>query len=100
MKMTGHLLYGKFHFNGKNWLPPKDGPLADPFNRFIHVAFSLSNGNTLVLSDARKFAKIFVFDTDKSDKIADLAKLGPEPLEKDFTYKVFKNGCQKNRTEE
>src|ERR1035437_5495444 len=24
MKMTGHLLYGKYHFDGKKWFPPED----------------------------------------------------------------------------
>ncbi len=90
MKMTGHLLYGKYKFENGKWLPPKDSSLSDPYNRFIHLAFNLSNKNTLVLSDARKFAKVFVFDTDKINKISDLEKLGPEPLEKSFTYKVFK----------
>src|ERR1700675_1511873 len=58
MKMTGHLLYGKYGFDGKKWSPPTSGPLSDPFNRFIHLAFSLSDKNTLVLSDTRKFAKV------------------------------------------
>lgn len=89
MKMTGHLLYGKYSFNGKKWLPPNDKYLSDPFNRFIHLAFKLSNGNTLVLSDTRKFAKVFVFDTKKISDVSDLKKLGPEPLDKRFTYKIF-----------
>ncbi len=102
LKMTGHLLYGKYKFDnlpmsraGKKWLPVDDGPLSDPYNRFIHLAFSLSNGNTLVLSDARKFAKVYVFDTDKTYQTHDLEKLGPEPLEKSFTYKNFKETLYK-----
>ena len=101
MKMTGHLLYGKYKFEnlpvpstarqaGKKWLPPSASSLSDPYNRFIHLAFTLSNKNILVLSDARKFAKVFVYDTDKMSEINDLKKLGPEPLEKNFTYKIFK----------
>jgi len=95
MKMTGHLLYGKYKFENGKWLPQKDSSLSDPYNRFIHLAFSLSNKNTLVLSDARKFAKVFVFDTNKINKIPDLEKLGPEPLEKSFTYKVFRERLYK-----
>jgi len=95
MKMTGHLLYGKYKFENGKWLPPKGSSLSDPYNRFIHLAFGLSNKNTLVLSDARKFAKVFVFDTDRINKIPDLEKLGPEPLEKSFTYKVFKERLYK-----
>ena len=90
LKMTGHLLYGKYHFDEKKWLPLSDGPLSDSFNRFIHLVFVLSNKNVLVLSDVRKFAKVFVFETDKMSQIPDLEKLGPEPLEKGFTYKIFK----------
>lgn len=95
MKMTGHLLYGKYKFDNKKWLPPSNGLLSDPYNRFIHLAFSLSDGNTLVLSDARKFAKVFVFDSDKINKTEDLTKLGPEPLEKDFTCALFKERLNK-----
>ena len=90
MKMTGHLLYGKYKFDGKKWSPPSVGPLSDPYNRFIHLAFSLSDKNTLVLSDTRKFAKVFAYDTDKMSEMSDLNKLGPEPLQTGFTYKIFK----------
>jgi len=89
MKMTGHLLYGKYIFDGKKWLPPADGFLNDPFNRFIHLAFRLSNKNTLVLSDTRKFAKVFVYETNNILK-TDLKNLGPEPFEKGFTFEKFK----------
>ena len=95
MKMTGHLLYGNYTFASGGWLPPKGGPLADPFNRFIHLAFIFSNKKVLVLSDMRKFAKVTLFDTDKIDTMDDLKKLGPEPLEKDFSYAVFKKQLQK-----
>ena len=97
MKMTGHLLYGKYNFKNKKWLPQNDGPLADPYNRFIHLAFNLSDKNTLVLSDARKFAKVLFFDTDKISEITDLEKLGPEPLNKSFTCEIFRERlCKKS----
>lgn len=95
LKMTGKLLYGKYEFKNKKWTPPEGGPLSDPYNRFIHLAFSLSNKNTLVLSDARKFAKVFVFNTDEMSHTVDIEKLGPEPLDKRFTYKIFKDRLYK-----
>jgi formamidopyrimidine-DNA glycosylase len=95
MKMTGHLLYGPYRFSRGLWLPPENGPLADPYNRFIHLVFKLSDGRELTLSDARKFAKVFVFDTEQVKELPDLKDLGPEPLEKNFTYKVFKDRVMK-----
>lgn len=81
MKMTGHLLYGKYSFSKGTWKSEEEN-LRDPFNQFIHLIFSLSNGKHLAFSDMRKFAKVFVFDTSKRGEISDLALLGPEPLEK------------------
>jgi len=95
MKMTGHLLYGNYKNIDEKWLPQSSVLLSDPYNRFIHLVFTLSNKKSLVLSDARKFAKVFVYDTDKMSKIDDLQKLGPEPLEKGFTYKIFKERLSK-----
>lgn len=90
MKMTGHFLYGKYERKGKKWSPREDSPLKDPFNRFVHAIFILSDGRHLALSDMRKFAKVFVFNTKEEKTIKDLEKLGPEPLDKSFTYKKFK----------
>ncbi len=98
MKMTGHIMYGKWREakegdkQGWKWLPVEDDdkhPLNDPYNRFIHLIFFLSNGHQLVLADTRKFAKVLLFDTDKTAEHPDLKLLGPEPLESSFTFKIF-----------
>lgn len=89
MKMTGHLLYGKWKPQNKTWVPDQEGPLNDPFNRFVHVVFSLSNGKHLAFSDTRKFGKVVLAKTSTLEHSPHLAHLGPEPLEKDFDYKVF-----------
>jgi formamidopyrimidine-DNA glycosylase len=93
MKMTGHLLYGKYDFVDKKWLPKENGALKDPYNRFVHLVFSLSDGNKLVLSDARKFAKILLLVGEKCEE--EFCETGPEPLEKDFSYKIFKERISK-----
>lgn len=98
LKMTGHLLFGEYTkqiiTNDKlritNWVPKKDGPLKDPYNRFIHVVFSLSNGKHLVMSDSRKFGKVTMMDTKDLNKNIHLGGFGPEPLEKSFTWKNLK----------
>lgn len=81
MKMTGHLLYGKFKKTKEGWVPNQKGPLNDKMNGWIRLVFALSNGKYLALSDLRKFAKVTL------EK--DLDHLGPEPLEKAFTFKIF-----------
>jgi len=87
-KMTGHLLVGKWEQKNKIWLPIKKGPLSDPYNRFLHLIFFLDDGQMIALSDARKFAKVELWKTDELKK--ELEKLGPEPLEKSFTFEKFK----------
>ena len=89
MKMTGHLLYGKYQYVGGRWLPVEKGPLNDPFNRFIHFVFILSNRKHLVFCDTRKFGKITLIETANLPHSPHLAHLGPEPLEKKFTIKNF-----------
>ena len=87
MKMTGHLLYGEYNFVNKKWVPKDDGALKDPYNRFVHLVFSLSDGKNLVLSDARKFAKVLILLGEKCEE--EFCETGPEPLKKDFSYKIF-----------
>lgn len=87
MKMTGHLLYGKYKIENKVWTPCQKGPLNDKMNGWIRLVFTLSNHKHLVLSDMRKFAKVTLED--------DTKHLGPEPLEKKFTYKVFEKRISK-----
>ncbi len=89
MKMTGHLMYGKYEYKNKKWLPAEEGPLNDPYNRFIHLVFCFSNFKQLVLSDTRKFAKVILFNTLSQEK-SGLNEMGPEPLDKSFSFLVFK----------
>jgi formamidopyrimidine-DNA glycosylase len=96
MKMTGHLLVGHYTYSRKNnsWsVSPdeKNEALRDPYNGYIHVVFSLSNNTSLVLSDARKFAKITLIKTPTLNESIHLAHLGPEPLDPSFTFSLFKS---------
>ena len=93
MKMTGHLLYGKYEWDSKKWFC-KTPPLSDPFNKFIHLIFTLSNGKHLAFSDMRKFAKVIMLETDKKHDHIDLVGLGPEPLD-NLTFKKLKEQLMK-----
>jgi len=76
LKMTGHFLYDKWNE-------------VDSYNKYIRVKFTLDNGKILALSDLRKFAKVILAST--QSVLEELSSLGPEPLEKGFTFEVFKN---------
>ena len=101
MKMTGHLLYGKYFWDGKIW-KSTEKLLSDPFNKFIHLIFILSNGKHLAFSDMRKFAKVVLFKTDMRNTHIDLIHLGPEPLEElkinDLKTQLFKKQTGKIKT--
>ena len=75
-KMTGHLLYGK-------WRDEK-------VNSYIHLIFSLSNGEKLALSDLRKFAKILAVDKKDFKNLKDIKNIGPDPLAPNFKSGDFK----------
>ncbi len=94
-KMTGHLLYGKWgikkvhrlRFIVKSFIK---GPLEEKVNDYIHLIFYFDNGWQLALSDLRKFAKVLFGDKNEIEKLPDLAKIGPEPLGKNFKISKFK----------
>ncbi len=94
MKMTGHIMHGRYKFDPKakkdSWIALDEGPLKDPFNKFIRLAFTLSDKKQLVLSDMRRFAKVTLIEGKNLEESPHLKGLGPEPLTKDFTYPIFK----------
>ncbi len=94
MKMTGHMMYGAYAYDKKlnEWAPApdeKNAALRDPFNKFLHVVFTFTNGRHLVLSDMRKFAKVTLLSTMDAHTTKHLDGLGPEPLLAGFGARAF-----------
>jgi len=89
-KMTGHLLIGKWKQVNGQWKSKKSGPLDDPYNRFLHLIFFFKEGQMMALSDARKFAKVELWKTNELLNSEEFKNLGPEPLDKSFTFNKFK----------
>ncbi len=95
-KLTGHLLYGKWKKEGKEWVCVLSGPISqDPQNKFLRCIFFLDNGWQIALSDLRKFAKIELWEKNELEK--ELSALGPEPLEKSFTFEKFKEVLKRRK---
>ena len=107
-KMTGHLLVGKWSIRKAQLSPSARGIrkrpyeykeevvalepksiAGDPYNRFVHVIFYLSDGNMLALSDMRKFAKIILGKKEDMENLPELKELGPEPLDPSFKADEF-----------
>jgi formamidopyrimidine-DNA glycosylase len=99
LKMTGHLIYGDYVYNkkGNTWLPHKNerASLHDPYNRFVHFVFTFSNKRHLAFCDSRKFGKVTLLETKTMHDTVHLKGVGPEPLEKTFTFKHFKSVLSK-----
>ncbi|MEA2715587.1 MAG: formamidopyrimidine-DNA glycosylase [Candidatus Parcubacteria bacterium] len=93
MKMTGHLLYGRYRFDSAAkkdpWQPLEPESLKDPFNRHVHFVLSFDNGRRLALSDVRKFAKVTAVSAADMHRSVHLRSIGPEPLERRFSLKKF-----------
>ena len=77
MKMTGHFVYNR------------------PATTFVRLDFKLNNDKHLVLSDMRKFAKVTLVETRELENSSHLGHLGPEPLDKNFQFKIFNFQLQK-----
>ena len=91
LKMTGHLLVGKWKIHGKKVIPiePKE-IVDDPYNKYIHLIFNLDNGKMLGFSDLRKFGKAVLGKTEQIENLPEIRNLGPEPLDHKFTFSEFK----------
>lgn len=89
-KLTGHLLFGSWILDNGYWRAEKKGVLEDKVNTYIHLVFFLDNGKMLALSDLRKFAKVELWKTEELLNSKKFKGLGPEPLDKSFTFDKFK----------
>ena len=102
-KLTGHLLIGNWKLDAThppplgNWKPLKIGPLQEKINTYIHLMFRLSGNLMLALSDLRKFAKAELWDSEKLSQSEEIKSLGPEPLDKSFTFEKFKKALLKRQ---
>ena len=96
LKMTGHLLIGKWQIvNGKKAVPiePKE-VVEDPYNQYIHLIFYLDDGRMIGFSDVRKFGKVVLGTKEQIENLPELKNLGPEPLDKNFNFGKFKEALR------
>ena len=96
LKMSGQLIFddGK-RFIGGHPTPDMVGPMP---NNHTRVIFSFADGSHLYFNDQRKFGWIRVVDSGQISGDSSLKNLGPEPLEKEFTWQILKQNLLKHKS--
>lgn len=82
LKLTGQLIYS-------NPDTAKD--------KHTHVIFTFEDKNELHYNDLRRFGYIVLAETNKIGQVKELADLGPEPLDKNFTLSHFEDLLKRKR---
>lgn len=99
LKMTGQVIYddGKRFIGGH----PTPDMLGELPNKHTRVIFTFNDGSRLYFNDMRRFGWVRVVDSGlrQNDVIPNLFRdLGPEPLEKDFTWQILKKNLLKHKS--
>lgn len=95
LKMSGQLIYdnGKRFIGGHPTLDMRD----EMPNTHTRVVFSFSDGSHLYFNDQRRFGWIKVVDNGQLTMDNLLKNLGPEPLEKGFTWQILKQNLLRHK---
>ncbi len=95
LKMTGQLVYrGSENFGAGH---PNDSLIGKLPDRSTRVQLLLDNGATLFFNDQRKFGWMRLLPTIEVPNIDFMKKVGPEPLEDDFTASVLYDRLQRRK---
>lgn len=87
LKMTGQLVYrGETVFGAGH---PNDSLIGELPDRSTRVTLTFEDGSKLYFNDQRKFGWMKLIPTIEVPNIAFMKKVGPEPLEADFTATQF-----------
>jgi len=88
LKMTGQLVYvaNKERFGAGH---PNDSLVGDLPDKSTRVSIEFTDGSILFFNDQRKFGWIKLLPTLEIPNIDFMKKVGPEPLEADFTAEEF-----------
>lgn len=94
LKMTGQLVFvGKNRFGAGH---PNDSLVSKLPDTSTRVEFIFDDNTKLYFNDQRKFGWIKLVNNNDLAEVKFLQKLGPEPLEKEFTFELFKQRLLKH----
>jgi formamidopyrimidine-DNA glycosylase len=87
LKMTGQLVFrGKTAFGAGH---PNESLVGELPDRSTRVVITFADGSSLFFNDQRKFGWVKLMPTLEVPNIDFMKKVGPEPLEADFTAEQF-----------
>lgn len=96
LKMSGQLILSKKELRFVGGHPTEDMMGKMP-NIHTRVVFRFNDGSSLFFNDQRKFGWIKIIENLKLKTENLLKRMGPEPLEKDFTWQVLKENLLKHK---
>jgi formamidopyrimidine-DNA glycosylase len=96
LKMTGQLVFhsSKVHFGAGH---PNDSLVRELPNKSTRVTLKFTDGSTLFFNDQRKFGWMRLIPTVEVPNIDFMQKVGPEPLEADFTWQLMRERLQRRK---
>lgn len=82
LRMTGQLVLAAA---GEAWPP------------HTHVVWHLENGEILRFTDQRRFGRLYLVPAEQAAVQTPVGRLGPEPLEEEFTLELLADLCRRSR---
>lgn len=101
LKLSGQLIWeGESKFIGGHPTEDMIGKMPNPHTRVIFTLENLATSH-LYFNDQRKFGWIKVVKSSELvvHSLEILGKLGPEPLEKDFTWQILKSNLLRHKSQ-
>ena len=89
LKMIGHLLFKKKGEENKNF--------EEKINQYVHHIIYFSDGDSLAMSDMRKFAWVSLVKTSEMKNMKEIAQLGIDALSNELTFKKFEELLEKRK---
>lgn len=95
LKMTGQLVFvGGERFGAGH---PNDSLIGELPDKSTRVTFEFTDGSQLFFNDQRKFGWVKLYPTVEVSNIDFMQRVGPEPLEDDFTSEVLWQRLQRRK---
>ena len=95
LKLTGQLIYRAKNGNLKRGGHPWPSATVEVPNKWTHAIIHFTDGSKLYFNDLRQFGYLKLIKTKKIGEQKELKKLGPEPLDKNFTAVKFSEMLKK-----